>query len=128
MDRDQARRGGALRPFADTADMAGIAQRNCRKARRPRFFNADVHGHRRNRLTEAEPAVEDGDHGRVDKSIDRLVGNEVAGADPIDVTRHADDAVAVVAGEIGVDERNGDPVRFFGPAADAGENFGAEVR
>ena len=48
--------------------------------------------------------------------------------DPIDVTGHANDAVAVVAGEIGVDERTGDPLRFFGPAADPGENLGAEVR
>ena len=128
MDRDQASRCGALRPFADAADVAGIAQRNRGKARRFRFFNADVDRHRRHRLTEAEAAVDDADHWRVDETFDRLVGNEVAGADPIDITRHADDAVTVVAGEIGVDERGGDAVRLFGPAADASENLGAEVR
>jgi hypothetical protein len=45
-----------------------------------------------------------------------------------DVTRHADDPVAVVAGEIGVDERGGDASRFFRAAADAGENLGAKIR
>ena len=127
MDRDQARRGGALRPFADPADMAGIAQRNCGKAGRLGFFNADVDGDRRDRLTEAEAAVEDADDRRIDKAFDRLVGNELARADPIDVTRHADHAVAVVAGEIGVDQRRGDAARFFRAAADASENLGAEV-
>jgi hypothetical protein len=37
------------------------------------------------------------------RALDRLVGNEVACADPIDITRDPDDAVAVVASEIGVD-------------------------
>ena len=104
MDRDETRRRGALRPFADAADMAGIAQRDRGEARRLRFLNADIDGHRRHRLAKAEATVDDADHGRVNNTFDRLVGNEVAGADPIDVTRHADDAVAVVAGQIGVDE------------------------
>jgi hypothetical protein len=81
MDRDQACRGGALRPFADPPDVAGIAERNCRKAGRPRLFDADVDGDRRDRLTEAEAAVEDSDNWRIDKTFDRLVGNEIAGAD-----------------------------------------------
>ncbi len=127
MDRDQARRGGALRPFADAADMAGIAQRDCGKAGRLRLLNADVDGHRRHRLTEAEAAVDDADHWRVDNTFDRLVGNEVARAHPIDITRNADDAVAVVAGEIGVDQRGGDAARLFRLTAGASENLGAEV-
>ena len=98
------------------------------RPRRLRFFNADVDGHRRHRLTEAKAAVDDADDRSVNKTFDRLVGNEVACADPIDVTRHADDAVAVVSSEIGVDERGGDAVRLFGPAADASENFSAKVR
>ena len=61
------------------------------------------------------------------RSIDWF-GNELARANPIDVTRHADDAVAVVAGEIGVNEGGGDAARFFGAAADASENLGAEIR
>ena len=64
---------------------------------------------------------------RVDNALDRLVGNEVARAHPVDVARHADHAVAVVAGEIGVDQRGGDARRLLGPAADASENLGAEV-
>jgi len=127
MDRDQARCGGALRPFADPADMAGIAQRDRGKARRFRLFDADVDGHRRHRLTEAKAPVEDADDRRIDKTFDRLVGNEVACADPIDVTRRANDAVAVVAGEIGVDKRSRDAARFLRPAADASENLGAEL-
>jgi hypothetical protein len=128
MDRDHAGRGGALRPFADPPDVAGIAERNCRKARRPRLFDADVDGDRCDRLAEAEAAVDDGDHRRIDKTFDRLVGNEIARANPIDVSRHTDDAVAVVAREIGVDERGGDASRFFRAAADAGENLGAKIR
>ena len=48
-------------------------------------------------------------------------------AHPIDVTRHADDAVTVVAGEIGVDQRRADAARLFRAAADTTENLGAEV-
>ena len=114
MDRDQARCGGALRPFADPADMAGIAQRNCGEARCFRFFNADVDRHRRHRLAEAEAAVDDADHRSIDHTFDRLVGNEIACADPIDVTRHANDAMAVVASQIGVDKRGGDVARLLG--------------
>ena len=36
--------------------------------------------------------------------------------------------MAVVAGEIGVDQRGGNAVRFLRLAADASENLGAEVR
>jgi hypothetical protein len=60
------------------------------------------------------------------RSIDWL-GMRSPELDPIDVAWRADDAVAVVAGEIGVDERGGDAARFFGLAANAGENLGAEV-
>ena len=128
MDRDQTRRGGALRPLADAADMAGVAQRNCGKAGRLGFFNADVDGHRRRRLPEAEAPVDDADDRRIDEALDRLVGNELACANPIDVTRHANDAMAVVTGEIGVNKGGGDAARFFGAAADASENLGAEIR
>ncbi len=107
--------------------MAGIAQRNRGKARRLGFFNADVDGHRRNRLTETEAAVDDGDDRRIDEAFDRLVGNDIARADPIDITRHADHAMAVVAGEVGVDQRRGDAARLFRAAADATENLGAKV-
>ena len=127
MNRDETRRRGALGPFADPADMAGIAQRDRGEARRLRFFNADVDGHRRHRLAKAEPTVEDADHGRVDDTFDRLIGHEVAAVDPVDVTRDADDAVAVVAGEIGIDQRGRDPLRFVGLTADASENLGAEA-
>ena len=119
MNRDQTRRGRPLGPFADPADMAGIAQRDRGEARRLRFLDADVDGQRRHRLAEAEAAVEDADHGRVDDTFDRLIGNEVACVDPVDVTRDADDAVAVVAGEIGIDQRGRDPLRFVELAADA---------
>ena len=92
-----------------------------------RFLDADVDGHRRHRLAKAEAAVEDADHGRVDDTFDRLIGHEVAAADPVDVARHADDAVAVVAGEIGIDQRGRDALRLVGLTADAGENLGAEA-
>ena len=109
MDRDKAGRRGALRPFADPADMAGIAERDCGEARCLGFLNADVDRHRRHCLTEAKAAVDDADHGRINNAFDRLVGNEIASAHPIDVTRHADDAMAVVASQIGVDKRGRRP-------------------
>jgi hypothetical protein len=128
MDRDQSSRRGALRPLADTADVAGIAQRDCGKAGRLRLLHANVDGHRRHRLTEAEAAVDDSNHRSVDKTFERLIGNEVAAAHPIDITRNTDNAVAVVACEIGVDERSGDAACFLRLTAGAGENVSAEVR
>jgi hypothetical protein len=62
------------------------------------------------------------------KSFERLVGNEVARAHPIDITRNTDNAVAVVACEIGVDERGGHAACLFNLTAGASENLGAEVR
>ncbi len=125
MNRDEPRRRGALRPFADPADVAGIAQRNRRKPHAFRFFDAEVDGDRRHRLAEAEPAVEDADHRRVHDPLDRLIGNDLAYAHGVDVARHADDPMAVMAGEIGVDQRAGHAVRFLRQAAGAGENVGA---
>ena len=127
MDRDQPGGGRALRPFADTADMAGVAQGDCRQSHRLRLLDADVDGLRRNRLAEAKAAIDDRDYRRIDEARDRLVGNEIAGLDPGDIARHADDAVAVVASEIGVDERGGDLARLLGPTADALEDLRAEI-
>ena len=121
-------RRGALGPLADAADVTGIAQRDCRKAGRLRLLHAEVDGHRRHRLAEAEAAVDDADHRRVDNTFDRLIGNEIAAAHPIDIAGNANDAVTVVAREIGVDERSGDAGRLFRFTADARENLGAEVR
>ena len=127
MDRDEPSRRGALRPFADAADVAGIAQRDCGKAGRLRLLDANVDGHRRHRLTEAEAAVDDADDWGVNNTFHRLVGNEVARAHPIDITRNADDAVAVVARKIRIDQRGGDAARLFRLTAGASENLGAEV-
>ena len=127
MDRNHARRRRALRPFADPPDMAGIAQRDRGKPRRLRFRDANVDGLRRDDLAEAVAAVEHGDDRRIDQARDRLIGHCVARAHPVDIARHAQHAVAVVPGEIGFDQRGGDGARLLGPAADALENFGAEV-
>ena len=127
MDRNHARRRRALRPFADAPDMAGIAQRDRGEPRRLRFRDANVDGLGRDDLAEAVAAVEHGDDRRIDQARDRLIGHGVARAHPVDIARHAQHAVAVVPGEIGVDQRGGDGARLFGPAADALENFGAEV-
>ena len=97
------------------------------KPRRLRFFDADVDGERRDDLAEAIAAVEHGDDRRIDQALDRLVRHGVARAHPVDIARHADHAVAVMPGEIGVDQRGGDAARLLAPAADALENVGAEV-
>ena len=124
MDRDQARRRRALRPFADPAEMAGIAQRDRGEPGRLRLRDADVDRLRRDRLAEAVVAVDDGEGGRVDDAGQSLIGRQLALERPVDIARHADDAVAVVAGEIGADERGGNAARLLLAAADAGEDFG----
>ena len=82
---------------------------------------------RRDRLTETEAAIDDGDDRRVDEAFDRLIGEDIARAHPRDIAGHANDAMAVVAREVGLDQRGGDPTRLVGATADVPENLGAKV-
>jgi len=74
---------------------------------------ADCDGLGRNALAETVAAVEHGKGRRVDEAMHRLVRHDVAALDPGDVARHADDAMAVVPGEIGADKRPRDALPFF---------------
>ena len=78
------------------------------------------------RLAKAIAAVDDGERGRVDENLDRLVRRDVAGLHPVDIARHADDAVAVVAREIGADQRARDAQGLLARRADALERIGAD--
>ena len=91
------------------------------------FFDAYIDRERRHRVAEAEIAVDDGEGGRVDDAGQNLVGRQLAFERPVDIQRNADDAVAVVASQIGADERGGDAARLLLAAADAGEDFATVI-
>jgi hypothetical protein len=82
---------------------------------------------RRDRLAEAEAAVDDCNDRRIHQAFDRLIRDDIARTHPIDIARHSNDAVTVVAAQIGVDERGGDAAHFLRAAADMFEDLGAEV-
>jgi hypothetical protein len=107
--------------------MAGVGQRDRRESHRLRFLYSEVDGLRRDRLAETEAAVDDGDDRRVDETVDRLTGDDIARTHPIDIARYADHAVTVVPGHISVDKRDGDASRFVRTAADMFEHLGAEI-
>ena len=114
MHRHQAFGGGHLRPVADAADMAGVAQRDRGKARLLAFLDADPHRLRRHRLAVAELAVDHRERRRIDHDLGDLVGNHRAHFLPADIDRYPDHAVAVMAGEIGGREIGRDAPGFFG--------------
>ncbi len=111
-----------FRPFANPADMSGIAQRDRGQAGCFGLLDTDRDGLRRNGLAETIAPIEHSEGWRVDQRGDRLVRHDVATLDPSDIARHANDAVAVVSGEIGADKRPGDALAFILRGANADEN------
>ena len=102
-----------LRPVADAADMAGIAQRDGGKARLLAFLDADPDRLRRHGLPVAELAIDHRQRRRIDDEFDGLVGNDGTHLLPPDIDRHPDHAVAVVSGEIGGRQVGRDAPGFF---------------
>ena len=117
----------ALRPFADTADMTGIAQRDRRKPHRFCLLDADVDGLQARPSGRSRSGRRDGNDRRIHQAFDRLIGDDIARTHPIDIARNADYPVTVVAGQIGVDEGGGDAAGLLRAAANMFENLGAEV-
>ena len=82
---------------------------------------------RRRGLAEAKLPVEDREHRRIDDALHRLVGEERAVLFPFHITRHARDAVAVMAGEVCADQIFSDPSAFLRRAAGGDEDVGDEM-
>ena len=57
--------------------------------------------------------------------LERRAGHDVAGFDAVDIDGDVDDAVRVVAGEVGVDAADGDGVRLLLRCARAAQQGGA---
>jgi hypothetical protein len=110
MDRDQSCVGRHLGPVADPANMARIAQGHRGEAVVAALVDADLDGLRRHGLAKAVLAVDHGDHRRVDQDADRDVGHHGAVLLLRGIARHAHDAVAVVAREIGAHQIAADAI------------------
>jgi hypothetical protein len=93
-----------LRPVADPADMAGIAQGHRRQSHRPAFVDADAHRLGRYGLAEAVSAVDHGEHRGIGHDLHGSIGEDGAVAFHLNIARHPDDAVAVMAGQVGADQ------------------------
>ncbi len=95
---------------------------------RAAFLDTDRNRLRRNGLTEAELAVENRDHRRINHALHDLIGNQQSVTLPCGIARHAGDAMAVVAGQIGIDETATDPRGFVARRTERCENAGDECR
>ena len=104
-----------------------MAQRDDRGAVRPRLRHADPDCLRAGRLPEAVVRVDQREAVALGQDGGRLPGRDLAVPHPVEVARHADHAVAVVAGEVGVDEVERDPAALVLGASFGPEDRGDEV-
>ena len=87
-----------------------------------RFVDAELHRLLAHHLAKAELAVDDG-HGIVlEDDLQRLVGQHLAGAEPLDIGRNADDPVGIVPDQVGLDQVMRDPRVLRRPAAGGGKH------
>ena len=122
VDRHQPLGRRHLRPVADPADMAGVAQGHGGEAVLLALVDADADRLRRHRLAEAVLAVDHGDHRRVDHDLDRDVGHDGAVLLLRGIARHAHHAVAVVAREVGAHQVAADAAALVLRAAGRGKD------
>jgi hypothetical protein len=127
MDRHHTGLCGHLRPFADASDMARPAQTDRGQSRRPAFLDPDLHRLRRDCLAKPELPVENGQRRRIHNALHHLVRDQQAILLPFHVARHARDAVAVMAREIGAHQIFADARAFRRGAADADKYLGDEM-
>ena len=80
-------------------------------------------GLRRHRLAEAVLAVDHGEHRRVDHDLDREVGHDGAVLLLRGIARHAHDAVAVVAREVGAHQVVADAAALLRRASGLGKDI-----
>ena len=82
------------------------------------------------RLAEAELPIDDGEVVVLEGDLDGLAGEHLAGFEPLHVGRNAQDAVRIVADEVGFDEVRRDAFGFGGVAtggAEDGRGEGAQA-
>src|SRR6202012_2952158 len=80
-------------------------------------------------LAEAVLPIYDGNRVVLEGNLQALVGEDLPFFQPLDVRRHANDAVRIVADQVGLDEMRGDAVRLRRLAAgthEQGRNQGAK--
>ena len=87
VERDHARPGRHLGPVADPAQMARVPKRHHGHALAPGLVDAELHRLFAHHLAEAELAVDHGDRIVLEHDLERLVGQDLAGAQPVDVGR-----------------------------------------
>ena len=127
MHGDEPGLGRHLGPVADPADMAGILQCNHGEPHGLAFVDADGDGLRRHGLAETVQPVHHRQHWRLADHLDLSVGDDDAVALPLHIARHARDAVAVVAGQIGGDQILADALAFLRRATSLGEDVGYQL-
>jgi hypothetical protein len=127
MDRHQAGVGGLLAPFADPPDMGGMAQRHDRHPGLLGLGDADLDGLRGDGLAEAVVAFQHGMGRALGNHRDRQARDGASGPHVLDIARRPDDAVAVVAGEVGIHQVAGDALGLGVVTADLDEYGGDEI-
>ena len=126
-DQDQPLGGGPLGVLAQPADVAEVPARAGRQAQLAGLGDHQVEQPVRLDLAQPPVAVDDHDGGRVD--VDRQLGPGlvVPLAEEVDVLREPEDAVRVVAPEVGADEVAGDGLGVVLGHAGGDEEAGGEV-
>src|ERR1700722_19709615 len=102
--------------------MSRIAQRDDGDAMPRTLGDAEPHRLLANRLPETELAIDHGNRIVFEHDFDRAIGKHLAGAQPLHIRGYPDDAVRIVADEVGLDEMNGDALGFVGLTAGRLEN------
>src|SRR5262245_1399684 len=97
------------------------------EAHLPAFADADLDGLRGHALAEAVMTIDYGQRRSVDHDLDFPIGEKVAFAQPFEVARDAHDAVAVMPGEVGRNQRLAKPLAFRARAAGLDEDVADEV-
>ena len=87
MQRQLAGPGRHERPVADPAQMAGVPQGDHGHAVPAAFVDAQLHRLLADGLAEAELAIDDGDGLVFEDDLDRLIGQHLAGPQPLHVGR-----------------------------------------
>ena len=100
VQRDQAGAHGHLGPVADAAEVARVPQRHNGHAVAARLVDSELHRGFAHHLAEAELAVDHRDRVILEDGLERLIGEDLARAQPVDVAGHANDSVRVVPDQI----------------------------
>ena len=113
-DGDEPLLGGDLGVVADAADVTALADGDDADSGAACFADGEIEGFEADDLAKAPAAFDDGEGVGLVHDGDVLADGDVAGLHPVDVFGDTEDAVRVVAGEVGVDEVLGDDAGFIG--------------